>query len=236
MIIGSGLLAKAFEVHQKTLGDACIYTAGVSNSACTDLREFEREQSRLKGTIQQQPSSSLFVYFSTCSVEDPSVQRSPYVVHKSRMESHVKERARHLIFRLPQVAGSTPNPHTLLNYLFARIIRSERFEIWGGATRNIVDVEDIVHVATDLITVEQACNETINIAAPRCYEMLEIVTTIGRVLNHAPIFDIIDKGCGYNIDISRISASLERCGINFGADYLDQVIRKYYGATADGCN
>lgn len=236
MIIGSGLMAKAFKEHRKPLDDVCIYAAGVSNSACSDQREFEREQARMLAAIRQQPDTALFVYFSTCSIDDPSAKGSPYVVHKTRMESLVRERARYLIFRLPQVAGSTPNPHTLLNHLFARIIRSERLEIWGGATRNIVDVEDIVRIAANLIIAEQACNETINIAAPRCYWMLEIVTTMGKILRHAPIFDIIDKGSSYDIDTSRISAALERCGITFGDDYLDQVIRKYYGVISDGRN
>jgi nucleoside-diphosphate-sugar epimerase len=236
MIIGSGLLAKSFGIHLKTQDDVCIYAAGVSNSSCTDHREFEREQTRLLDAFRHLPGPVLFVYFSTCSISDPSAQGTSYVEHKTRMETLVKERSRYLIFRLPQVAGRTPNPHTLLNYLFARIIRSERFEIWGYATRNIIDAGDIVRIASDLINVDGACNETINIASTRCYGMLEVVTAMGRVLNHTPIFDIIDRGSSYDIDTSRISASLERCRIYFSNYYLDQVLWKYYGVTSHECD
>ena len=229
MIIGSGLIAKAFSQCLNTLDDICIYAAGVSNSGCSDLSEFEREQVRLLEAIQQQPAETLCVYFSTCSIYDPSLKDSPYVLHKIRMESLVKECDRYLILRLPQVVGRTPNPHTLLNYLFARIIRSERFTIWGGATRNIIDVEDVVRVASDLILVEGACNETIDIANTENYDILDIVKTMGTVVNRQPIFSIINKGNSYYIEASRISASLERCKLFFGVSYLEEVIRKYYG-------
>ena len=229
MIIGSGLMAKAFSGRMNTMDDICIYAAGVSNSGCSDLSEFEREQVRLLEVIQQQPAETLCVYFSTCSIYDHSLKDSPYVLHKIRMESIVKKCDRYLIFRLPQVAGRTPNPHTLLNYLFARIIRSERFTIWGGATRNIIDVEDVVRIVSDLMLVEGACNETIDIANTENYNILDIVKTMGTVLNHAPIFSIIDKGNSYYIDASRISASLKRCKILFSVSYLEEIIRKYYG-------
>jgi len=43
------------------------------------------------------------------------------------------------------------------------------------------------------------------------------------------IFDIIDRGTGYAVDIDRIQAALHRCRLSFPEDYLLQVIRKYYG-------
>lgn len=232
-IIGSGLLATAFQGVAEHLGNACIYAAGVSNSGCSDLREFAREQERLLAALDRQPAETLFIYFSTCSIDDSSARTSPYVAHKINMESIVAARGRYLVFRLPQVAGTTPNPHTLLNYLFARIIRSERFEIWGGATRNIIDVNDIVHIAIDLIRTEHACNETINIANTRRYSMPELVTTMGRVLGHTPIYDVVDKGHSYHIDVSRISAALKRQHLVFNDNYLEQVIQKYYGQWRD---
>ena len=48
------------------------------------------------------------------------------------------------------------------------------------------------------------------------------------VLGHRAIFDIIDRGVGYAIDIDRIQASLLRCRISFSGDYLYRIIRKYY--------
>ena len=230
MIVGSGLIAKAFiDGGAHALRDTCFYAAGVSNSGCQDEREYLRERERLNAAMDGCRIGDRFVYFSSCSIADPASRDSAYVQHKIRMEDIVRERTRHLILRLPQVAGNTPNPHTLLNYLHARIARSERFHIWGGATRNIIDVDDIVKITMDLIATEGANAETINIANPRSTVMLDIVHALERVLDTRAVFDIVDKGARVPIDTGRISASIGRCRIRFGDAYLGNIVEKYYG-------
>jgi nucleoside-diphosphate-sugar epimerase len=229
MIVGSGLIARAFATYEDALGDACVYAAGVSNSSCTDPREFERERQRLLAAMGALSADTLFLYFSTCSIEDPATQGSAYALHKLAMERLVAQRPHHLIFRLPQLAGATPNPHTLLNYLYARIVRSERFAIWSGASRNIIDVDDVARSATDLVTAERACGEIINIANTHNSSIVDIVKAMEAVLGHPAIFDIIERGAGYAIATDRIQASLLRCRIAFSGDYLHRTIRKYYG-------
>jgi hypothetical protein len=233
MVFGSGLIARAFEPYAQALSDASIYAAGVSNSSCQDAREFERERQRLGAALASVPASSLFLYFSTCSVDDPAARESAYVRHKLAMEALVRQRERYLVIRLPQVAGSTPNPHTLLNHLYARIARSERFAIWRGATRNIIDVDDAARIVTDLVVAENASGEIINVANSRSYGILEIVGTMERVVGCKAIFDIIDRGGGCAIEIDRILPALHRCGIAFPDDYLHRVISKYYGRHND---
>ena len=230
MIVGSGLLANAFASQaDNVLADSCIYAAGVSNSACQDRREFERERERLLGAMRSTSPDSPFIYFGTCSIDDPEAQKSAYVQHKAAMESFVRERISYLIFRLPQLAGFTPNPHTLLNYLFSRIIRSERFQVWGRAHRNLIDVDDVVKIARDMVTVEKAVRATINIANTRSSSMFDIVRTMEEVLGRRAIFDTIDQGNSYNIDTQRIMPALQRCAISFSPCYLHDVVRKYYG-------
>ncbi len=229
MIVGTGLIARAFVPHLAVLGSACVYAAGVSNSSCDDPREFERERQRLGAALAATPADSLFLYFSTCSVADPGARETAYVRHKLVMENLVAQRDRHLVLRLPQLAGKTPNPHTLLNHFYARIVRSERFSIWRGATRNIIDVDDVAAIVADLVVTEKASGETINVANPRSYAIPEIVRSIEQVVGHKAVFDIIERGTGYAIDTDRIRTSLQRCGMFFPEDYLLQVIRKYYG-------
>lgn len=230
MIVGSGLIARAFMLGGgHAFDDTCFYAAGVSNSGCRDEREYLRERVRLEQAISECSAGDRIVYFSSCSIADPAMRDSAYVQHKLRMEDIVRARARHLILRLPQVAGRTPNPHTLLNYLHARIARSERFHVWGGAMRNIVDVEDVVRIALDLIATEGANAETINVANPRSSGMLDIVQAMERVLETRAVFDILDRSSGAAIDTGRIAASIRRCGIAFGSAYLDRVVEKYYG-------
>ena len=164
MIFGSGLLAFAFGPKFANSATSCVYAAGVSNSNCSDQREFDREQDRLMVAMGQHRSAELFLYFGTCSANGPLGSASPYVQHKIKMEKIVEEHPRYLILRLPQTAGKTENPHTLLNYIFARIIRSERFQVWKNARRNIIDVDDVVRIAIGLALEEGVRRESINAA------------------------------------------------------------------------
>ena len=141
MIIGSGLLANAFLKSPLNIENVTIYAAGVSNSNCSDESEFKREHLRLVEALKKSPKNNVFIYFGTCSVYDPLVFKTPYVIHKLEMEKIVHSHHSYHIFRLPQVAGETSNPHTLLNFLHARISRSEKFNLWENAERNIIDVK-----------------------------------------------------------------------------------------------
>ena len=234
MIVGSGLIARAFAQLAPGLpAHVRVYAAGVSNSSCRDQREFAREHERLTAFIDTLDDSSLLLYFSTCSIEDPASQSSEYVLHKRAMESLVREKTRrHLIFRLPQLAGITPNPHTLLNYLHARIVRSERFQVWGRATRNIIDVDDVARIAADVLHVEHAENETMNIANIRNSALPDIVHAMELAVERTAIFDHVDRGGSYVIDTQRIAASLVRTQIDFSDDYLRKTVEKYYGRHA----
>lgn len=229
MIIGSGLLARAFSLAFSQGDDVCIYAAGVSNSACTDEHEFARERERLSAALQQAKTTDVFVYFGTCSVADPEAQKTPYVKHKLAMEALVVQHPRHLILRLPQVAGRTPNPHTLLNYLYARISRSESFQLWRNARRNIIDVDDVAAVARRLIADPADRNVTLNIANPASYPLPDIVRAMEKVTGKQAVCEIVDRGTGYPIDVSPILPLLGDAGVKFGPDYLERVLDKYYG-------
>jgi nucleoside-diphosphate-sugar epimerase len=228
MIIGTGLVANAMN---KTLseGNFCVFAAGVSNSACTDSVEFARERARLQRALTDHGGLDRFIYFSTCSIYDPSAVSSMYVSHKMEMERLVAQHRRHLIFRLPQVAGRTPNPHTLLNYLFARIARSEKFNIWAESTRNVIDVDDIAAFVRILVVEDGAVNETINVASPQSVKILDIVHEFEGIIAKPAVYDVLQRGTDYSIDCSRIQSVVERTNLNLEDDYLGRVLRKYYG-------
>jgi len=228
-IIGSGLIASAFKAHPLDLDNISIYAAGVSNSTCSDPREFKRESSRLIHALKAAECSDAFVYFSTCSVEDQTVQASPYVKHKKAMESEVAEHKNYVIVRLPQLAGKSPNPHTLLNYLYARVSRSERFTVWARATRNIIDIDDVVPIVKHLLHDEHARRKIINVASPVSYPIRDIVTAMETVVGKEAIIDLIDKGVPYVIDTSTIYGICRDLDLMFDKGYLERVIRKYYG-------
>ena len=228
MIIGSGLLAQAFSDALLQRDDAFIYAAGVSNSSCTDANEFARDRQRLVDALQQAMHVEVFVYFGTCSVDDPDAQNTPYVQHKLAMEKIVRVHPQNLILRLPQVAGKTPNPHTLLNFLYARIARSEAFNLWIKAKRNIIDVVDVVSITQQLISNNSTRNKIINIANVVNYPMDDIVSAMEHVVGKSAVYVVVDRGSEYLIDTSAILSVLEKAGVKFGNDYLEQAIDRYY--------
>lgn len=232
MIIGSGLIAHAFRTayaHSKTV---CIYAAGVSNSACCDEHEFARERQRLIAALDRYQDIGCFVYFGTCSVGDPAAQHTPYVQHKLAMERLAATHPRYLILRLPQVAGHTPNPHTLLNFLYAHIARSESFELWNHATRNIIDVEDVAAISTLLIGDKAARNLTVNIANPVSYTMPDIIAAMEHIVGKPAIYALVERGSEYTVDVSAMRPLLDSASVKFDNDYLENVMGKYY-AKAD---
>ena len=73
-IIGSGFLASNFKKHEglfKKL-NICVYAAGVSNSLCQDSGLFEKDKNRLANFSKQIDKKKTLLYFSTCSIDDPS--------------------------------------------------------------------------------------------------------------------------------------------------------------------
>jgi UDP-2-acetamido-2,6-beta-L-arabino-hexul-4-ose reductase len=228
MIVGIGLIANNFRRSNAKFHNVCIYAAGVSNSLCNDSNEFERERQCLNESLRDSVSLDCFVYFSTCSVDDPEVQKTPYVLHKLAMERLVKSHARYLILRLPHVAGNSFNPHTLLNFLQERISRSESFQLWGGAYRNIIDVDDVTRLATYLIENTFARNMIVNIAAPYSYSVIDIVKLLESTVGKSAIYELINRESKYEIDLSDLKKLIGECWVNFDDDYLKNVIDKYY--------
>lgn len=230
MLIGTGMLARAFAPHFSDRSDVLVYAAGVSNSGCVDEREFVRDRATFDRCISQFGARRIVVYFGTCSVDDPDARATPYVRHKLEMEDRVRQRPRHLLLRLPQVVGRTPNPHTLLNYLHARIARSERFSLWTGARRNVIDLDDVVGAALSLFRLPDPLRTPIlNIANTFSYSAREIVAALEHVTEKRAIFDEIARGSSYSIDVDAALPLFAAAGIRFDDGYLDRVVRKYYG-------
>jgi nucleoside-diphosphate-sugar epimerase len=229
MIIGSGLIAQAFFSYSHLLQEVCVYAAGVSNSLCKDAQAFSMDRQRLEKTLISIPNAMPLVYFSTCSIDDPSSQDNAYVAYKKSLEVMLREHGNYLVVRLPQVVGGVFNQHTLLNYLTAKVRKFERFDLWRSASRNVIDINDVAQIVLELVLSERARKETINVAATRRWTMLDIVSAIERVTGCTARYNLIERGADYDIDTSRIAVILDRCGIYFDDGYLIKVLRRYYG-------
>ena len=172
MVVGNGLVADGFKSYLKDKS-CLIFASGVSNSTTTDSRAFHREQRLLEKMIHAH-SEKTFVYFGTCSVYDSSMQDSPYVLHKLRMETIVKKQhSNYHIFRISNLAGNSGNPHTFLNFFIQHIVSGNFFYLWGHAYRNIIDIENAVAVCDYIIQRQLFKNEIVNIANPVNYPVIQ---------------------------------------------------------------
>jgi nucleoside-diphosphate-sugar epimerase len=228
MIVGTGMLASAFvPLAQRQGKRLCVYAYGVSNSRCIDPVAFMREAIALKESLDRQ-RDAIFLYFGTCSVDDPEMQRTPYVLHKLRMEDMVAEHDKGIVVRLPQVVGSTRNPATLLNFLANHLINGTPFDLWVKARRNIIDVADVVLIVEQMLADKSFQGRVVNIANPISYSMPEIVSTMEDVLGRKAVYREVDKGSVYAIDITSASAWMDNAGVRIDQDYLASVIMRYY--------
>jgi hypothetical protein len=226
MIVGRGLIANAFAGTFAAAPDVVIFASGVSDSSETRPEAFAREERLLERSLAEHPA--LLVYFSTCSVKDREQMDTAYVRHKLRMEDRARE-SDHVVFRLPQVVGRTPNPATLTNYLHAHIAAGTKFAVWKHAWRNIIDVADVARIAGHMIADGRWRNRTVNVACPTMVRVVDLVAIYERVLGVAANFEQVERGDRYEIDAAEAVRVAREIGIEFGPDYVENLIRHYYG-------
>lgn len=225
MIVGSGLVARAFESRYADDTDTLIFASGVSNSNELEQAAFNRERTLLQAHLQD--AYKHVVYFSSCNVVN-SREDSAYFQHKRAMEALVINTGRGYVLRLPQVVGNTKNPNTLTNFLHDCIIQQRTLTVWANAERNLIDIDDVASIATSLIDTG-SLPSVVSIATPWSLPMPRIVDLFEKVLNRRALRKLVDRGEGMSID-SRLSEQVARdIGIDFGPNYPLQVIQKYYG-------
>lgn len=226
MILGNGLLARAFQSRFGDDREVLIFACGVSNSSETRPDAFARERGIMQRALQLRPSR--LVYFSCCSLAIADPTTTAYMRHKREMESLVDAAASGLILRLPQVVGRSANPHTLANYLYRCISTGKSFELWNKSERNLIDVDDVAAIAA--VFIDDARSHLQTIATAHSMPMPAIVVAFERVLARPAVFTAVDKGEPLPVDSRQAAQVAASLGIDFNDGYLDRLLRKYYGA------
>jgi nucleoside-diphosphate-sugar epimerase len=227
MVVGNGMMAQRF-LSFKSDENVLIFASGVSNSKETNIENFEREKRVIFEAIAKSTTKK-FVYFSTCSIYDPSEKDSLYVKHKLECEQIIKENCKdYLIFRVSNVVGKTENKNTIISYLVSKIKNKEPFQLWKNSVRNIIDIDDLLpFVSHKIQTVKGA--ETCIIANPFQYPVTEIVAKIEQVLNKKAIFELIDKGSIFEIPLKSEDKFILEKGVDFTIEpYLSKILNKYF--------
>lgn len=195
MIIGNGLIAKAFEKYNYD-NDVLIFSSGVSNSKENRSSEFEREFKLIKENIVQEKK---FIYFSTISIVDGS-KNSPYIQHKLNIEKFISENHKnYLIFRLPIVVGINANKVTFFNNIKNKIINNEVIDIYN-VKRYLIDVDDLSNNLPLLIDDKDEKNKTINVCYDNFISVSEIVDKMEIFLKINALKNFIDCDSNHEVD------------------------------------
>ncbi len=227
MVVGNGLIAKKF-IDYIDNDSFLIFASGVSNSKNANADEYQKEFSLLEKNIEKNAEKT-FVYFSTCSIEDPSLKNSPYVIHKKNIEKHITNTCKKfIIFRLSNVVGQTKNPHTIFNYFIEKIKNKQAFEVWENANRNLIDVDDVFIICNFILNEKEFQNQIINIANPISTSVLTIVKIIELHFGNKGIYTKTPKGKPFNIDLEKIKKVLLNTTINFQENYISLLLKKYF--------
>lgn len=215
-------------LKKKIDGKFLFFASGVSNSNETKLCEFLREKKLLKNTIKKNRDLT-FIYFSTYSIHDKSVQNKPYTKHKLSIENFVsKYCANYYIFRLPNLVGKEGNPNTLFNFVVKKVKNKEPFTVWSKATRNLLDVEDCIELILQVLE-KQPKNKTYDVINIENYKVIDIVKKIEKKLNINAAYKVLEIGDDIAIQnrgiYSLISDYFEN--LNLKTNYIDHIINKY---------
>ena len=227
MVIGNGMIANEFENYRHD-DRVVIFASGVSDSTNTDNRAFEREKNLIIET-QNTNKGKLFVYFSTCSIDDASMQSSAYVQHKIKMEGLiVNNHSPYIIFRLTNPIGKTNNTHTVVNYFIKNINEKHKFAVWKNATRNLIDIDHLYLICNEILQKRLFINSTVNIANPKNYPVVYIIENIEKHFCVAGNYTLLDKSGGPLINTVSIEPLFQKFNINFDEHYLSRLLQKYF--------
>lgn len=228
MVVGNGMIARRFSSFAER-DDVVIFASGVSNSKETRPEPFVRERQLVEQTLHQ-TTGSLFVYFSTASVDDPTEQGSPYVTHKLELERLIVSRAtNYLLVRASNVVGGPGNPHTILNFFVDRVRQNEPFTIWQHASRNLIDLDDVYRVVTHCMAEPTTWNQTILVANPYSVSPLFLVQAIEAHTGQRAQYELVDKGVPFALSAASLSDQVRTTDSNWQPEhYVARLLQKYY--------
>ncbi|MCC6410438.1 MAG: NAD-dependent epimerase/dehydratase family protein [Saprospiraceae bacterium] len=225
MVVGTGMMAKRFSAFDQR-DDVIIFASGVSNSKEKDTNAYDREINLLNNTISRMRTDQLFVYFSTTSIYDPSVNDSMYILHKHHVEHFIREQCRRfMIFRVSNVVGPGSNPRTVFSFFVNAIQNEIPFEVWQYSERNLIDIDDVYNLVCHFIGLKEVENAMLNLAYPSNVSVPEMVEAIAGSLKKLPKASFLSMGSAYKIE--PLHEDLIAYFTLPAREYLQQLLCKY---------
>ncbi len=233
MIIGKGIVADRF-IDYSLQDDFLLFAGSIHDSQIEDPAILVKEELEIESALRTHKNKA-FVYFSTCSIQDPALSGSSYVQHKLRMEQRIKESAKQFyIFRLPNLVGSCSTESNLINFLVSAVREGRDFQLWQNAQRNLIDIDDVHSIVGEALRQGGGGNRIINVANPYNLPTASIVRKIEDYFGLKAKYSSCNKGSTYAIAIDEIVPIIDSLAINFDDNYLDRLLSKYYGYLTAG--
>jgi hypothetical protein len=165
MIIGNGSIAKILEDRD----DIVFFASGVSNSSCTDEKEYKREFNLLK-TIT---TDNHIVYFSNLGIY---YKEDRYTQHKQEVEEYIRDNYKSYTIVRIEVCEWVKTPNTILNVFKHQLAKGIEPKI-QDTTRYVLSLDEFLY--------------WIKMIQPGVRNEMNI---LGRKLNIAQIVDEIKQG------------------------------------------
>jgi len=231
MIIGNGLLASSIKNCDRD--DMLFIAAGVSDSKCTDQREFDREK-KLVIELVKEHKDKIVVFFSSFSVSDPVMANSAYVITKLWLEDYVQQNCpRFLIIRLSNLVGQGGNSKNVFNFFVNQIITGSRFSLWAKSQRNLIMEEDLARILDHIITHELDVKKNciLNIVNVKIFNVHEIVEAIEHFTGKKALYDVVEiESIPHEVD-EHSKQMFEVLNIETD-NYLERILKKYFSKHA----
>jgi len=227
-VIGSGVIANRFADY--SLQSKYLLFAGrVNDSGIMDESVIQNEELNVKAALSVL-SDRTFLYFSSCDVLD--MIQTPYGQQKVRIETLIQNSTKnYIIFRVPQVLGLSVSKSNLnMPFLVDAIFNRKPFDLERNACQNLIDIDDVHEIVSEILRRDICHNKIINIASPNQTSVLQLIEEIEGFLGIKSNYVVIDStSTSSAIDISDIYPIINSLNIEFNDNYIKSALNKYFG-------
>ncbi|GGN36619.1 NAD-dependent epimerase [Streptomyces kronopolitis] len=243
-IVGDGFIAHHLRPLAHRHPGTVVFAAGVSSAGSVAEEQFAREADLLYAVIRRCTADGRrLVYLSTCSAgmygaqdsrgreDEPVFPSSAYGRHKLALEAVLAaSRADHLVFRVTHLAGPGQRAHQLLPGLTEQI-RSGALQVYRGAYRDLLDIDDAVSIFDALMTVAEP-PQVVNVASGTSVSVQDIVAHIERSLGTVARKTYRQVVGAYTVSVDRLTQVVPEVAERVRRpDYYRTVIDRYLSAT-----
>jgi nucleoside-diphosphate-sugar epimerase len=217
MVIGNGLIARAFSEYDKN-DRYVIFASGVSDSSCVSEESFSKEIDMVESHFG---TRSKFIYFSSTMLMEKETE---YFLHKRKIEDLISKNIEdYIIFRLPNIIGKGGNCNNIFNLFKDKIKNGDRI-VAIDSTRSMVDIEDLVRICEYCFHMSR---ETIVLSEIERIGVADLALAISREIG---IEANIEKSSKKEHIITKnspiIDMAIDRLGIS-REGYTKKTIKKY---------